>query len=88
MWRQGSRLLTAGPLLVRLDPRFGLTEEGDLTINGFEPEDAGDYDCEFDTDTEPPVSIRHTLHVATPPSVSTVPTSGYITVVQVGVLSL
>ena len=82
LWKQGSRVIFAGDMQVRTDSRLEVTDKGELVIDGFEEDDIGEYDCEFDTNTDIPVFIRHTLDLALPPNVSIVPASGQLTVTQ------
>ena len=69
------RVLTAGDMKVRRDPRLDLIGT-DLVIKKVELEDKGDYDCEVESDREVPVSIRHSLDILYPPTVDTEPQSG------------
>ena len=68
---------------MRLDRRLRFTEDGNLVIDGFEEDDVGDYDCELELDTDTSISIRHSVHLAISPMVTTVPASGHVTAVQV-----
>ena len=60
---------------VRRDPRVQLTNT-DLVLTDLQLEDAGEYDCEVESDREVPVSIRHRLDVLYPPKVQPDPVSG------------
>ena len=82
LWKQGSRVIFAGDMQVRTDGRLEITDKGELIIDGFEEEDVGEYDCEFDTNNDIPVFIRHTLDLAVPPNVRIVPASGQLTATQ------
>ena len=83
LWKRGARVIFAGDLKVRKDPRLEVSEAGDLVIRGFLAEDVGEYDCELETDTDIPVFIRHSLALARAPDISTRPRSGHLTVTQV-----
>ena len=83
LWKRGARVIFAGGLKVRKDPRLEVSEAGDLVIRGFLAEDVGEYDCELETDTDIPVFIRHSLALAQAPDISTRPQSGHLTVTQV-----
>ena len=88
LWKRGARVIFAGELQVRVDPRLELSEEGELVIRGFLPEDVGEYDCELETDTDIPVYIRHSLALARAPDITTRPRSGHLTVTQVSSTSI
>ena len=81
--KKGTRVIFAGDMQVRADDRLGVTDNGDLVIAGFEEDDAGDYDCELETDDDVPVYIRHSVTMAMSPMVTTVPASGRVTITQV-----
>ena len=66
-----------------MDSRLRLTDDGNLVIDGFEDDDVGDYDCELELDTDTSISVRHGVHLAISPMVTTVPASGHVTAVQV-----
>jgi hypothetical protein len=67
---QGSRVLYAGQLRVRRDPRLELAPgTANLRIRHVEPGDGGEYDCEVELDRGPPVSIRHRLEILAPPAI-------------------
>ena len=83
LWKRGARVIFAGGLKVRKDPRLEVSEAGDLVIRGFLAEDVGEYDCELETDTDIPVFIRHSLTLARAPDISTRPQSGHLTLTQV-----
>ena len=83
LWKRGARVIFAGGLKVRKDPRLEVSEDGDLVIRGFLAEDVGEYDCELETDTDIPVYIRHSLALAQAPDISTCPRSGHLTITQV-----
>ena len=69
------RVLTAGAMKVRRDPRLELMGT-DLVIKNLELEDRGEYDCEVESDREVPVSIRHSLDILHPPTATPEPNSG------------
>ncbi|GAB0087807.1 Immunoglobulin-like domain [Sergentomyia squamirostris] len=77
LWRRGSSVLTAGPLMITRDSRFKLVDTYDLQINGVKTQDAGDYICQIgDQETRDQV---HTLEILVPPSVRAVPQNGQVT---------
>lgn len=61
LWRRGSSVLTAGPLMITRDIRFKLVDENNLQISGVRMQDAGDYMCQIgDQETRDQV---HTLEI-------------------------
>ncbi|XP_059095815.1 brother of CDO-like [Tigriopus californicus] len=66
LWKKGTRVLTAGDMMVRRDDRIDL-KGTDLQINSVDVEDGGNYSCEIEADAEYPVVITHTLEVLLPP---------------------
>ena len=79
MWKQGRRVLTAGRLMVRRDPRLRL-EGTNLIITNLEAEDAGSYDCEIEAESDRPVSVSHKLDILIPPSIFSEPADGNVVV--------
>jgi len=73
MWKEASRVISAGSLLVRKDARFGLKltrgNSFDLEINQVRVGDGGEYRCEVDIMGRP-LSIVHTLEVMVAPQVA------------------
>uniref|UniRef100_A0A1B0DM56 Ig-like domain-containing protein n=1 Tax=Phlebotomus papatasi TaxID=29031 RepID=A0A1B0DM56_PHLPP len=77
LWRRGSSVLTAGPLMITRDNRFKLVDTYDLQITGVRTQDAGDYICQIgDQETRDQV---HTLEILVPPTVRAVPQNGLVT---------
>ncbi|XP_059607777.1 limbic system-associated membrane protein [Phlebotomus argentipes] len=77
LWRRGSSVLTAGPLMITRDNRFKLADPYDLQIHGVKTQDAGDYICQIgDQETRDQV---HTLEILVPPTVRAVPQNGQVT---------
>ena len=58
VWKKGKRVLTAGDLVVRKDPRIKLRSNNALEIANLKPEDQGTYTCEIDVLGDP-ISIEH-----------------------------
>ena len=58
MWKQQKRVLTAGTLVVRKDPRMRLRDDFSLEISELKPDDQGTYTCEIDVMGKP-ISITH-----------------------------
>ncbi len=58
MWKQGTRVLTAGTLVVRKDYRMRLRDDFSLELNKLKPDDEGTYTCEIDVMGKP-ISIQH-----------------------------
>ncbi len=61
MWKQASRVLTAGNLVVRKDPRMSLRDDYSLELSDITPDDQGAYTCEIDIMGKP-ISIKHTVN--------------------------
>lgn len=79
MWKQGRRVLTAGELMVRRDARLRL-EGTNLVISKLEAEDAGNYDCEIEAESDRPVSVTHKLDILIPPAIFSEPADGNVVV--------
>ncbi len=62
LWKKGTRVLTAGNMMVKRDDRVVL-RGNDLAISNINVEDGGKYSCEIEADFEYPVVITHTLEV-------------------------
>ena len=62
LWKKGHRVLTAGAIKVRRDPRMSLVGT-DLTITGVGVHDGGLYRCEVEQDTDQPLAVLHTVEI-------------------------
>ena len=62
LWKKGHRVLTAGGIKVRRDPRMSL-EGTDLTIKEVGVHDGGLYRCEVEQDTDQPLAVVHTVEI-------------------------
>lgn len=62
IWKKGTRVLTAGDLMVKRDDRINL-KGTDLKIQSVVVDDGGDYSCEIEADSEYPIVITHTVEV-------------------------
>ena len=62
LWKKGHRVLTAGGIKVRRDPRMSLVGT-DLTITGVGVHDGGLYRCEVEQDTDQPLAVLHTVEI-------------------------
>ena len=82
MWKQGRRVLTAGELMVRRDARLRL-EGTNLVISKLEAEDAGNYDCEIEAESDRPVSVTHKLDILIPPQIYSEPADGNIVFINI-----
>lgn len=60
MWKKGSRVLTAGTMVVRKDNRIRLADNFALELSQLMPEDEGVYRCEIDVMGRP-LSIEHSV---------------------------
>ena len=65
MWKQANRVLSAGNLIVRKDPRMSLRDDYSLEIIDVTPDDQGLYTCEIDIMGKP-ISIQHTVRMLVP----------------------
>ena len=79
MWKQGPRVLTAGKMMVRRDSRLRM-EGTNLVITNLEPEDAGNYDCEIEAESDRPISVTHQLDILIPPEIRSEPADGNVVV--------
>lgn len=79
LWKRGARVLTAGKMKVRRDPRIRLRGTN-LIIKKVESEDGGEYECEVETDEEISITIRHRLEILVPPHVKPSPANGMVLV--------
>ncbi|XP_023339713.1 neural cell adhesion molecule 1 [Eurytemora carolleeae] len=73
MWKEKQRVISAGNLMVRKDPRFQLSVKDGvfvLYIRNVQREDAGDYICEVDV-LGRPLRGKQILEVLVPPVVQT-----------------
>lgn len=71
LWKQGERVISAGPIQVRKDFRFTLVEAASLRITGVDVADTGNYTCEVEW-RGTPMQIVHKLVVLVPPSIEAV----------------
>jgi len=62
LWKKGTRVLTAGEMMIRRDDRIVL-KGTDLQVQNVTPEDGGAYSCEIEADSEYPLVVTHTLEV-------------------------
>ena len=62
IWKQGTRVLTAGDLKIKQDDRIKL-RGNDLILLNVQVEDGGEYSCEIEADSEYPIAIKHNLEV-------------------------
>ena len=62
LWKKGHRVLTAGGIKVRRDPRMSLVGT-DLTITQAGVHDGGLYRCEVEQDTDQPLAVVHTVEI-------------------------
>ena len=60
MWKQANRVLSAGNLIVRKDPRMSLRDDYSLELSDVTPDDQGVYTCEIDVMGKP-IAIQHTV---------------------------
>ena len=60
VWRKGTEVLSAGPILLKLDPRFSVTSQtAALTISNLAREDSGEFVCQVQTG----LGLKETKHV-------------------------
>ena len=60
VWRKGTEVLSAGPTLLKLDPRFSVNAQtAALTIISLAREDSGEFVCQVQTE----LGLRETKHV-------------------------
>ena len=60
VWRKGTEVLSAGPTLLKLDPRFSVNgQTAALTIISLAREDSGEFVCQVQTE----LGLRETKHV-------------------------
>ena len=62
LWKKGTRVLTAGEMMIRRADRIFL-KGTDLQVQNVTPEDGGKYSCEIEADSEYPITVTHTLEV-------------------------
>ena len=68
LYSKGQRLLYAGNLQVRHDPRLSLEPgTGSLMISRLEDADAGSYQCEVETEEDTSVSLLHRVELLREP---------------------
>ena len=68
LWKQGERVISAGPIQVRKDERLKLVEHNSLRITDVDVSDSGNYTCEIEW-IGTPIAITHKLIVLVPPSI-------------------
>lgn len=62
IWKKGTRVLTAGEMMVKRDDRMVLRGTA-LALSDITVEDGGEYSCEIEADSEYPIVLTHTLEV-------------------------
>ena len=62
LWKKGHRVLTAGTMKVRRDPRMKLVKT-DLQISKVGVHDGGMYRCEIEQDDNRPLAVIHTVEI-------------------------
>lgn len=72
LWKQGERVISAGPIKVRKDFRITLVEAASLRISQVDVKDKGNYTCEIEWRGGPPMQITHQLVVLVPPTIEAV----------------
>ena len=63
LWKKGTRVLTAGEMVIRKDERTALEGATSLRIKSVDVEDGGNYSCEIEADSQYPIVITHTVEV-------------------------
>ena len=62
-WKNGVRLLTAGPIKVYNEERLIHRYNGsEITLRDVQPKDAGEYSCQLNS-VDTPIELRHHLDV-------------------------
>ena len=60
VWRKGTEVISAGPTLLKLDPRFSVNgQTAALTIISLAREDSGEFVCQVQTE----LGLRETKHL-------------------------
>ena len=60
VWRKGTEVLSAGPTLLKLDPRYSVNgQTAALTITSLAREDSGEFVCQVQTE----LGLRETKHL-------------------------
>ncbi len=62
LWKKGTRVLTAGEMMIRRADKI-ILKGTDLQVQNVSPEDGGIYSCEIEADSEYPLVVTHTLEV-------------------------
>ena len=62
IWKKGTRVLTAGEMMVKRDDRMVLRGTA-LALSDINVEDGGKYSCEIEADSEYPIVLTHSLEV-------------------------
>jgi len=78
IWKKEGRMISAGDLLIRKDPRMKLIRQS-LEISEVTEDDAGEYICNVETVGDP-LDQQHTVTVLVAPSIESVPEDGNIVV--------
>ncbi len=60
VWKQANRVLSAGTLVVRKDPRISLRPDYSLELTDITPDDQGVYKCEIELGGKA-ISVQHTV---------------------------
>lgn len=89
VWRRGTEVLSAGPSLLKHDPRYSVAGPrsrgrqlgAELSVAQVTIEDAGEFVCQVQTDLGPR-ETRHVLTIQVPPRIRPVPASGQVTARQ------
>ena len=74
IWKINNRLISAGEIIIRKDPRFVL-QGYNLTITGVRVKDEGEYICQVETSFDP-IQQQSLLSVLIPASVEPVAQTG------------
>ncbi|QQP41359.1 Uncharacterized protein FKW44_015705, partial [Caligus rogercresseyi] len=62
IWKQSNRIISAGEVVIRKDPRISLLEGFNLQIRNLRESDAGEYVCEIETYGSP-LDQKSTLEI-------------------------
>ncbi|CAB4059535.1 unnamed protein product [Lepeophtheirus salmonis] len=79
LWKKGTRVLTAGDMMVRRDDRIHL-KRNNLQIKDIQVSDGGKYSCEIEADSEYPLTVSHRIEVLVAPKLDMDPTNMNIVV--------
>lgn len=75
IWKQSNRIISAGPVIIRKDPRLSLEDKFNLRVDDLKESDEGEYVCEIETFGSP-MHQTSRLEILVPPSVSPQPSDG------------